>query len=296
MRQSMTGFASGQGAAHGLRWSWELRGVNGKGLDLRLRVPDWIDGLEQALKAEISAAVARGNVTLNCRVSSEDETGALTLNAAQMRSVLDAMAEIEAEAMERGLTLGPSTAADIVAVRGVLDTSAREPDVAALRTAMIADFAPVLVDFVAMRHAEGAALVEVLMRQINEIETLVEVSQEAVSSRRDEQAGKLRAALARVMDNADGVDETRVAQELALIAVKSDVTEELDRLRTHIAAARELLAAKGPVGRKFDFLMQEFNREANTLCSKSQNAELTRAGLALKTVIDQLREQVQNVE
>jgi len=296
MRQSMTGFASGQGAAQGLRWSWELRGVNGKGLDLRLRVPDWIDGLEQALKTEISGAVARGNVTLNCRVSSEDASGALTLNAAQMKSVLDAMTEIEAEAMDRGLTLGPSTAADIVAVRGVLDISAREPDVAALRSAMMADFAPVLADFVRMRGVEGAALVDVLTRQINEIDALVEVSQEAVSARGDEQASKLRAALARVMDNADGVDESRVAQELALIAVKSDVTEELDRLRAHVAAARDLAAADGPVGRKFDFLMQEFNREANTLCSKSQNGALTKAGLALKTVIDQLREQVQNME
>ncbi len=296
MRQSMTGFASGQGSAQGLRWNWELRSVNAKGLDLRLRVPDWVEGLEVALRKAISAKVARGNITVSLRLASEGETGALALDDTQMNAVLDAMTEIEAEAMERGLTLAPSTAADIVAVRGVMDIRQQDRDAAELRKILLDDFQPVLESFVDMRNAEGTALLTVLTRQVDQIADLTEKSKQAVEARKHDQADKLREALARVMDNTEGLDETRIAQELAVIAVKSDVTEELDRLHAHIGAARDLLAAKGAVGRKLDFLMQEFNREANTLCSKSQSSALTQIGLELKTVIDQMREQVQNVE
>jgi len=165
-----------------------------------------------------------------------------------------------------------------------------------MRTALMKTFDAALADFVAMRGTEGAALAEVLAGQLSEIETLVAEAARVVETRRDEQADRTRAALARVMENVEGADEGRIAQELALIAVKSDVTEELDRLGAHVSAARALLAEPGPVGRKLDFLMQEFNREANTLCSKSGSSALTQVGLALKTVIDQMREQVQNVE
>ena len=296
MRQSMTGFASAQGGADGLRWAWDLRSVNGKGLDLRLRVPDWIEGLEQALRAELAGVFARGSVTVSLRVSAETEAGTLVLNPAQMRAALSAMAEVEAEAMERGLTLGPSTAADVVALRGVMDAGAELRDTVALRAVLVTEFRALVAGLVAARTSEGAALSDILQRHINEIEAIVQASHEVVIARKDEQAERLRQALARVMEAAPDMDEARIAQELALIAVKSDVTEEIDRLTAHIAAARDLLQADGAVGRKFDFLMQEFNREANTLCSKAQSTPLTQLGLELKTVIDQMREQVQNVE
>jgi uncharacterized protein (TIGR00255 family) len=183
-----------------------------------------------------------------------------------------------------------------VAMRGVLDTASADHDTTALRDAILADFEAPLADFLAMRAAEGAALATILCDQLDQIAALTEQAARAAEARRADMAGVLRAQLARVMDNADGADPSRIAQELALIAVKSDVTEEIDRLRAHVAAARALLAETAPIGRKLDFLSQEFNREANTLCSKAQNTALTAIGLDLKSVIDQMREQVQNVE
>ncbi|WP_157136537.1 YicC/YloC family endoribonuclease [Sagittula stellata] len=296
MRQSMTGFANVQGAAFGLSWAWELRGVNGKGLDLRLRLPDWVEGLEAQVRALAAKAIVRGNVQIGLRLTAQAGEGALRLDETQLTAVLDAMSRIEAEAMERGLSLAPSTAAEVVGLRGVLTSEAAEVDQEALRNLLVADFSRALDAFVGMRQSEGAALTEIVMRQLAEIESLVTEAEAAIAARAEAQVQRFRAQLARVTDNVDGIDEARIAQELALIAVKSDVTEEIDRLRAHIGAARDLMATKGAIGRKLDFLCQEFNREANTLCSKSGDAELTRIGLSLKTAIDQMREQIQNVE
>ncbi|MCI5112890.1 MAG: YicC family protein [Marivita sp.] len=296
MRQSMTGFASGQGDALGLSWSWDLRSVNARGLDIRVRVPDWVDGLEQALRTQITKRIARGSVTVSLRLHSNGTDAVQELNEAQLDRVLTSMLRIEAEAMARGLSLTASSAADLITVRGVMDTAHQQTDPAEIRAALVADFDPLLDSFIASREAEGAALVDVLGGQLDRISALVADADTVADARKDEQAERMRAAMARVMDNQDSVDEQRVAQELALIAVKADVTEEIDRLRTHVEAARALLREKGAVGRKLDFLMQEFNREANTLCSKAQSAPLTAVGLELKTVIEQMREQVQNVE
>mgnify|MGYP001048109605 CR=1 FL=1 len=296
MLRSMTAFASAKGRLETHSWTWELRSVNGKGLDLRLRTPDWIEGLEAGLRARLSKALARGNVSLALRVQAEDEAGRLTLNSGQLNDVLTAMAEVEAEAMDRGLSLAPATAADVIGVRGVLDAGTTTQDTTALRQALQEDFEPVLAAFLEMRAAEGRALNDVLSQQLEQIAQLTEDAAQAAEARRPEMQAATRAALARVMDTTDGADEARVAQELALIAVKADVTEEIDRLRAHVGAARDLLAQGSPIGRKLDFLSQEFNREANTLCSKAQNAGLTSVGLDLKAVIDQMREQVQNVE
>ena len=293
---SMTGFASAKGHEAGFSWAWELRSVNSKGLDLRLRVPDWVPGLEAALRARLSRDITRGAVTLSLRLGREDETGQLTLDMAQLDAVLDALAAVETRALDRGISLAPSRAADLLSLRGVLDTASADDDGEALKTALMTAFEPLIADFLAMRRAEGAALNDVIAAQLHTIAGLTADAAEAAQARRDEQAEALNAALARVMDGAAGVDEARIAQELALIAVKADITEELDRLTAHVAAARELLGAGAPIGRKFDFLAQEFNREANTLCSKSGAKALTAIGLELKTVIDQMREQIQNVE
>lgn len=299
MTVSMTGFAARRGQGAGHSWGWDIRSVNGKGLDLRLRVPDWIDGLELALRGELAKGINRGNVSLSLRVARDgmgDGAEGLRVNAPALAAVLAAMATVEQAAMDAGVTLGQGTAADVLAVRGVLDTSATEIDTAPLRAAILADLPPLLADFAVMRATEGAALQAVIAGQLDEVARLTTAAAIEAAARRDAASSALREALARVLANADGVDEARLAQELALIAVKNDVTEELDRLSAHIVAARALLADAGPVGRKFDFLMQEFMREANTLCSKAQALALTRIGLDLKTVIDQMREQVQNVE
>ncbi len=296
MRQSMTGYASGQGEALGLTWTWDLRSVNARGLDIRVRVPDWVDGLEQALRGLIMKSLSRGSVTVSLRLHSNGNEAVQELNDAQLDRVLTAMLRIEAEAMARGLSLTASSAADLITVRGVMDAPQQQSDPAEVLAVLVADFGPVLGSFIASRHSEGAALVDVLNGQVNQIAELVSQADAVADARKDEQAARMRAAMARVLDAQDNLDEQRIAQELALIAVKADVTEEIDRLRTHVDAARDLLTSEGAVGRKLDFLMQEFNREANTLCSKAQSAPLTAVGLELKTVIEQMREQVQNVE
>jgi uncharacterized protein (TIGR00255 family) len=294
---SMTGFAARKGQGAGAAWHWEVRSVNGKGLDLRLRLPEWIDALEPLVRAELSRRVQRGNVSLTLKLTREAGAEPLRINRAVLASVLSGLAEVTEAAAMRGLVLDAPSAAEVLGLRGVLDQGvAEEDDTEPLRSALMADLPPLLEAFSTARAAEGAALAAVLGAQIDLIAALTADAATEAALRREAMGQTLRDSLARVLANTAGLDETRLAQELALTVVKADVTEELDRLTAHIAAARSLLADPGPVGRRFDFLTQEFNREANTLCSKAQSIALTRIGLDLKTVIDQMREQVQNVE
>ncbi|SEB90437.1 YicC/YloC family endoribonuclease [Rhodobacter sp. 24-YEA-8] len=297
MTISMTGFAAGRGQAVGFSWAWDLRSVNGKGLDLRLRVPDWIDGLEAGLRAALQKALGRGNVSLSLRLSRDEGAQAgPRLNTEVLDVLLRLAGEVTARATAADLLLTPLTAGDLMAMRGVIETSGTDEDTAPLAAAILADLPALIEAFNVSRAAEGQALNAVIAAQLGGISDLVAAAKSAAEARRPKAREALGEALARVGRNVDGLDETRLAQELALMAVKADITEEIDRLTAHVAAARALLADQAPVGRKFDFLMQEFLREANTLLSKSQDIDLTRIGLDLKTVIDQMREQVQNVE
>jgi len=253
-------------------------------------------GHAAALRGELAKAVTRGNVTLSLRLTRADETGAMLLSRAMLDTVLTAMAQVENEALERGVSLAPSKASDLLSLRGMMEAGAVEDDSAALIAQIKSEFAPLVRAFVQMRSDEGAALARILGDQLAQVAGLTAQAGDLARARKDAMAGVMKTNLARVMDNTQGADPDRVAQELAMIAVKADVTEEIDRLGAHVVAARALLKTGGAVGRKLDFLMQEFNREANTLCSKSQNTELTAVGLDLKAVIDQMREQVQNIE
>ena len=274
MIRSMTGFATKSGALGPHSWSWELRAVNGKGLDLRIRVPDWIPGLEAGLRKAAGADIARGNVTLGLRVVREEGGGGLAVNEAQLATVLEALGRIEMAAMDAGVSLAPSKATDIVTMRGVLEQAIVEDDNDELSSALLVEFTQVLTAFNTMRSAEGAALDKVMRDQLGVIESLTAEAATLAQARSVESAAAMKRNLGRVMDNIDGIEPNRIAAELAMIAVKADITEEIDRLGAHVAAARELQDAEGPIGRKLDFLI----------------------GLALKAVIDQLREQVQNVE
>ncbi len=296
MIRSMTGFASGKGAFGSFQWSWELRGVNGKGLDLRMRAPDWLEGLEPALRGEIGKRVTRGNLTLSLRLTRVDAGADMALNPSALAAALDALAEIEAEAAKRAISLAPSRAVDLLALRGMMEAGAVDEDPGPLVSRLKTEFTPLLAAFIGMREGEGKALETILRDQLKRVETLTAEAADLAEARKEQMAETLRTNLVRILDNTDGADPDRVAQELALLTVRSDVTEEIDRLRAHVGAARALLDTGGAVGRKLDFLMQEFNREANTLCSKAQNADLSAVGLELKALIDQMREQVQNVE
>jgi uncharacterized protein (TIGR00255 family) len=296
---SMTGFAARKGAGAGFDWVWDLRSVNGKGLDLRFRLPDWVEGLEPLVRNALAATAIRGNVSLSLKVSRDmqaDATGAMRLNRPALTAALRALAEIEDCAMSQGLTLAQPNAADVLALRGIVEAGSSDEDTGPLRSALMTDLAGLLAEFTASRQAEGQALATILTAQVDRIAALTADAASQMAAYPDHVSDTLRAGLARLLDASEGLDEVRIAQELALLAVKTDVQEELDRLAAHAQAARDLLATPGPVGRKFDFLTQEFMREANTLCSKSPTLAMIRIGLDLKTVIDQMREQVQNVE
>lgn len=292
----MTAFASRRGGAGGAGWEWDLRAVNGRGLEIRARLPDAVDGLEVAVRAAVGRRLARGSVSVTLRLERSARDGALSIDEAQLDRVLSALNHVQDRAFALGVTLAQPNAADVLAQRGVSVAAASEEDDDGHLAALLADLDGVLDDFVAAREGEGAALARILGGHLDTIVVLVDEAEAAARERRETAGDELRQAIARLGAEVPELDEARLAQELALLAIKGDVTEEVDRLRAHVAAARALIAEPGPAGRKLDFLAQEFNREANTLMSKGGSVRLTRAGLDLKAVIDQMREQVQNVE
>lgn len=297
MIRSMTAFASGAGTHGAQSWAWELRGVNGRGLDLRLRLPEGVDGLEPAVRAALSARLTRGNVSATLKLTREGGEGALTVDPVALASAVQAVAAVQAAAAAAGLTLDAPRATDLLSLRGVLvQGAAPGGEGESLLAALLAGLDATLADFAAMRVREGRALTTIIEAQLAEIARLTAEAAAMAETRREDSRRALTAALRRLFEDVPEMDEARLAQELALLAVKADVTEEIDRLTAHVAAARALIADPAPAGRKLDFLAQEFNREANTLCSKAQSTGLTRIGLDLKAVIDQMREQVQNVE
>jgi uncharacterized protein (TIGR00255 family) len=294
----MTGFAARSlelpAAGEGVGVQMDLRGVNGRGLELRLRLPEGFEGCEAAWRALIAAQVTRGSLSLTLRLTrAEGGTGA-RLDMAGLDRALDMLATITARAKARGLALENPRPEGIATLRGVLESGPERANPAPAIAALRPELDALLAEFDAMRRAEGAALRAVLLAQLDQVAALVADARAHLPARARDQAAALQGALARLGES--GADPQRLAQELALLAVKTDISEELDRLDAHVGAARELLDAGGPVGRRLDFLTQEFNREANTLCAKAQSPALTRIGLDLKAVIDQMREQVQNVE
>jgi uncharacterized protein (TIGR00255 family) len=291
---SMTGFARADGALGGLSWHWELRSVNGRGLDVRLRLPPGFDALEPRIREAVARRVVRGNLTVNLNVKRATGQTEIRLNETALKQVLAAVERLRAT-----VPVAPPSAEALLNVRGVLELvepEETEVEAAARSEAMMASLDAALDGMVEARGAEGGRLKAIVAQQVVEIEQLVAQVEgspsrapAAVRQRLKEQVGKL-------METGTGLDETRLYQEAALLAARADVEEELKRLTVHVAAARALLSAKEPAGRRLDFLAQEFNREANTLCSKAVDPETTRAGLDLKAVIDQMREQVQNIE
>jgi uncharacterized protein (TIGR00255 family) len=296
MVNSMTGFATLTGRVGDTSWALEVKSVNARGLDLRMRLADGADILEPLFKTALGKITKRGAVNVFLRVDTRVSETTPRLNIDSMNAAISAIAAIEEAAKEQGQALAPTDAASILLLRGVFDTGPILADSGALVAAVKAAIPQITHAFADSRAAEGTALTAVLANQIEQVAKLTVDAKQAARERQELVAQRLRENMKIIMSTVDDLDAPRLEQELALLAVKADITEEIDRLSAHAQAARDLLASKGAIGRKFDFLMQEFNREANTLCSKSGSTELTRIGLDLKTVIDQMREQVQNVE
>lgn len=288
----MTGFARVDGTADGLSWAWELRSVNGRGLDVRLRLPPGFEALEPAIRETAGAALKRGNVTANLSVKRE-ERSRLSLDTV----MLDEWLRLSLEIAARIPGAAPPRPDALLALPGVLRTgTAEENGVSpAQMETVLTGFTTVLTALTQSRREEGGRLHTLLMAQFGEIMALHALATvEAVDQPALQRARMMEIVAVLLKDIA--LPEERVAQEVAILASRSDVREELDRLSSHIEAARALLTEGVAVGRRFDFLVQEFVREVNTLCSKSASVALTRTGLQLKAVVEQVREQVQNVE
>ena len=287
----MTGFARAEGVAGGFAWAWELRSVNGRGLDLRLRLAPGTDALEPTLREAAGRVLKRGNVTANLSLRRE-EILRMSPDPAALEQALRLALELAAR-----IPGAPAPRAEaLLALPGVLRPAAADPDAVPPAAAIQAGFLVALTDLVAARNEEGARLGTVLRAQLEEITALHTEAGRIAADQPAAHRARLMENLRALLAESPSLPEERIAQEVALMAARSDVREELDRLASHIEAALALLAAGENIGRRFDFLVQEFNREANTLCSKSASAALTATGLKLKATIEQLREQVQNIE
>ncbi len=292
--KSMTGYARVNGSLGAAPWQWEVRGVNGRGLDIKVRLPPGLEDLEPSVREIAGKHLMRGSVTIALNAQRDCGVAEIRVNEAALDQVLVAVRKV------RERTGGAAPRPDgLLALKGVLEVVERtenETDLANRRQAMSASLEQALMELSDTRLREGQRLEAVLALQLVEIERLVCLVEELPARRPEAVMARLREQVARLLDGADGLDPARLHQEAVLLATRADVEEEIVRLKSHVVAARELLRETGAVGRKLDFLSQEFNREANTLCAKSNDGEMTRAGLALKAVIDQLREQVQNIE
>jgi uncharacterized protein (TIGR00255 family) len=291
----MTGFARASAEALGRVATWEARSVNGRGLEVRLRLPPGYDRLESEIRTRAAKRFDRGNVALNLTIETPTLGPRLQINRAALDQAIALMGELSGRIDAAAPRLD-----GILAIRGVLETVGETPldeaEQAKLDAAILAALDLVLAGLVEARAKEGAALARVLDAALDEIESLTREAAASAAAQPAALKAKLETQMAELLGTQTGLSPERLAHEAALLAVKADVREELDRLRAHIGQARELFAGKGTVGRKLDFLSQEFNREANTLCSKASDIALTRIGLALKTAIDRMREQAANVE
>jgi uncharacterized protein (TIGR00255 family) len=292
--QSMTGFARREGTSGRGRWAWELRSVNGKGLDVRLRLPPGLERLEADVRKSIADRLTRGNLQVNLSLSIEESRVEVVVNQDALAAVLalrDQLAGIVDPA--------PLRLESLMAVRGLVEFKEAEENedaVAARDADIMIGLETALVDLSDMRRQEGDALGKVLLGHVATIEALTTTVERDPSRSPQQIAARLATQVSMLLDGSSGLDRDRLHAEAALLATKADLREEIDRLKAHVAAARDLISKGGPVGRKLDFLAQEFNRESNTICSKSNAAAVTAAGIELKVVIDQFREQVQNLE
>ncbi len=289
---SMTGFARGEGATTDTRWTWELKSVNGRGFEPRFRLPPGLDFLEQDLRKALGERFSRGSFNIFLLLKGKAVEGGLVVNRAALASAIALVQEIR-----KAIPCDAPRAEGILAIRGVAEVQSSlddEDERAALATALAESFAQTAESLARSRRKEGEALERMIAELLGEIEQLSTAARAAAGAAAAATRDRFAAQLVDLLSAS--FSEERLAQEAALLAVKSDVREELDRLGAHIEAARALIAKGGAMGRQLDFLTQELNREANTLCSKAQDMSLKRIGLDLKTAVDRMREQVQNVE
>jgi uncharacterized protein (TIGR00255 family) len=291
---SMTGFARGHGATGAYTWAWEIKSVNAKGLDLRLRLPPGWDAVEVPARARANEKLARGTVYANLTVERKGVMPTVKVNEAVLNAVLTTLKGLGGK-----IEAAPPTLDGVLALKGVMevsDTDESESERRAAESAIIAGFEKALADLVAMRQSEGATLGKLLTARLSDIASLTARAEAAPGRKPETIKARLAEQVATLLAASERFDSDRLHQEAILMATKADIREELDRLISHVTQAQKLLADGGSVGRRLDFLAQELNRESNTLTAKANDSELTTIGLELKNVVEQFREQVQNLE
>jgi len=291
---SMTGFAREAGVTGAYQWAWELKTVNGRGLEVRVRTPSGLDAVGEEARGQILKSLTRGQGQLNLSLSRASSAPKLRVNQDVLQSLLSALGDLKLPD-----NVNPASLDGLLAVRGVVELEDDAADPAqdeALVAALKAGVGALIEALKAARLKEGLALSGVLGKQLDVISRFVDEAEASPARQPDAIRARLEAQIAELIDGKSALDPARLHQEAVLIAARADIREELDRLRAHVDSARELLQEGGPVGRRLDFLAQEFGREANTLCAKANDVSLSRIGLELKAVIEQFREQVQNVE
>ena len=291
----MTGFARASSSSGNDSWSWEIKSTNSRGLDLRCRLQGGLDELESSVRAAVTRRFRRGALTLNLNFTrSSKKNLEMKVNEGLLNTILDVSSELA-----QRLNASPPSIEGLLSIRGVLEiieVEAPEEDHKELKVLILSTLEEALDALADDRGAEGKRLVDILDDQVNTIYSLTNKAASLVSNHTTILKSRMQHQISELVNENNELSEDRLLQEVALLAIKQDVREELDRLSTHVKAAKELLDQGGVIGRRLDFLAQEFNREANTLCSKSQDVALTKIGIELKTVIDQLREQAQNIE
>ncbi len=291
---SMTGFARGHGVTGSYAWSWEIKSVNAKGLDLRLRLPPGWDAIEVSARKNATEKLSRGTVYANLSVERKGVLPTVKVNEPVLNAVLATLKSLDGKVDAAKPTLD-----GILALKGVIEITEedeREEDRTAAEKAIVAGFDKLLADLIAMRREEGTTLGRLLTTRLDEIASLAARAEAAPGRKPEAIKARLAEQIETLLSASTRFDSDRLHQEAIMIATKADIREELDRLDSHVAQVRKMLADGGPVGRRLDFLSQELNRESNTLCAKANDVELTNIGLELKTVVEQFREQVQNLE
>ncbi len=291
---SMTGFARSHGTSGPYAFEWELKSVNAKGFDFRLRVPAGWDDIETAARKRATELLSRGTVYANLTVKRTGAASVIRINEDVLSSILKVAGEISA----RTDAVAPSVDG-LLGIKGVLEVVEPESDETEMQTARVAvsgSFEQALQSLIDMRKREGTTLGQILTQRMDEIERLAKRAEAAPGRKPEAIRARLAEQIAVLLETSDRFDADRLSQEAVMIAAKADIREELDRIASHIAQTRELLGKGGAVGRRLDFLAQEFNREVNTTCSKSNDIELTNTGLEMKNLVEQFREQVQNLE
>ena len=291
---SMTGFARSHGVCGSYAWVWEIKSVNGKGLDLRLRLPSGFDAVEVPVRARIAEVLARGSIQASLTVERNGAAPTVRINSAVLDAVLAAIRQVKSR-----VDATPPSLDGLLAIKGVMEISDSEESEEEKREAEAAvtkGFSDAVAALAEMRRQEGSALKGVLTARLSEIAVLADRADKLPARQPEAIRARLAEQVAALLEQSERFDADRLHQEAILLATKADVREELDRLAAHVAQARNLIEQGGPVGRRLDFLAQELNREANTLCAKANDVELTNIGLELKATVEQYREQVQNVE